>query len=320
MGPDQTTPRRQSHRRAARAAADIVTLPAVATLDWCESAALALTRLASPSIVAVLIATTDERGAMRRVEASGVAGRAAPFQQTGPALGAPADDALEPLPPEDPRLTGVRSRIERLQRLGYEPAGALRPTSARLADLPGGARWRETDAGKPWKDIEPQDLLLAAAPLGSDEPGRGIFAYLAVAESASETGVLDALDAVLPLLADRALMAIGPRTTTAGRWLTVREQLVLEQLILGKTVRNIAEDLDRSPHTVHDHVKSLHRKLAASSRGELIARALGHVTDHAATDARPAQTVEAKTSRAPDVTIGSQAAPHKPRLVGSDED
>jgi hypothetical protein len=27
---------------------------------------------------------------------------------------------------------------------------------------------------------------------------------------------------------------------------------------------------------VHDHVKSLHRKLNASSRGQLIARALGH--------------------------------------------
>jgi hypothetical protein len=27
---------------------------------------------------------------------------------------------------------------------------------------------------------------------------------------------------------------------------------------------------------VHDHVKSLHRKLDASSRGELVARALGH--------------------------------------------
>ena len=42
-------------------------------------------------------------------------------------------------------------------------------------------------------------------------------------------------------------------------------------------MREIADALERSPHTVHDHVKSLHRKLNASSRGELIARTLGHV-------------------------------------------
>lgn len=58
--------------------------------------------------------------------------------------------------------------------------------------------------------------------------------------------------------------------------MTDREQDVLERLILGRSVREIAEELGRSPHTVHDHVKSLHRKLDASSRGELVARALGH--------------------------------------------
>ncbi|MFI4898124.1 MAG: response regulator transcription factor, partial [Phycisphaerales bacterium JB059] len=58
-------------------------------------------------------------------------------------------------------------------------------------------------------------------------------------------------------------------------WLTNREQVVLEELILGRSVREIAETMHRSPHTVHDHVKSLHRKLGASSRGALIAHALG---------------------------------------------
>ena len=54
-----------------------------------------------------------------------------------------------------------------------------------------------------------------------------------------------------------------------------------EHLALGKSVKQIASDLARSPHTVHDHVKSLHRKLNASSRGELIARALGHLAPNA---------------------------------------
>jgi hypothetical protein len=30
-------------------------------------------------------------------------------------------------------------------------------------------------------------------------------------------------------------------------------------------------------YTVHDHVKSLHKKLNANNRGQLVARALGHL-------------------------------------------
>jgi len=81
----------------------------------------------------------------------------------------------------------------------------------------------------------------------------------------------------MPRLARRAALALGLRRTSSGSWLTGREQQVLEQLTLGRSVREIAEDIGRSPHTVHDHVKSLHRKLSASSRGELVARALGYL-------------------------------------------
>jgi DNA-binding CsgD family transcriptional regulator len=59
-------------------------------------------------------------------------------------------------------------------------------------------------------------------------------------------------------------------------WVTPREQEVLELLVLGFSVREIGEKLGRSPHTVHDYVKSMHRKLNASNRGALVARALGH--------------------------------------------
>ena len=65
---------------------------------------------------------------------------------------------------------------------------------------------------------------------------------------------------------------------------------VLEQLILGKSVREIAEMIQRSPHTVHDHVKNLHRKLGATSRGALIARALGRLGEvrrHAGSEVEP---------------------------------
>ena len=62
--------------------------------------------------------------------------------------------------------------------------------------------------------------------------------------------------------------------------------MILVELVSGASVREIAERIDRSPHTVHDHVKSLHRKLNASSRGELVSRYLGfHASSPAA--ARP---------------------------------
>ncbi len=59
--------------------------------------------------------------------------------------------------------------------------------------------------------------------------------------------------------------------------MTQREQRVLEQRGRGNKGVGMAEALARSPHTIHDHVKSLHRKLNVSSRGELIARVLGHI-------------------------------------------
>ena len=79
-------------------------------------------------------------------------------------------------------------------------------------------------------------------------------------------------------IAERAAIAIGGQRSTRGRWISEREREVLDLLVLGLSVRQIAEELGRSTHTVHDHVKSLHRKLRANSRGELVARALGHLT------------------------------------------
>ena len=103
-----------------------------------------------------------------------------------------------------------------------------------------------------------------------------------------------AMEAVLPSLSRRAIMAIGMEATDDTVWLTQREQIILQHLLLGKSVREIAQELGRSPHTVHDHVKSLHRKLNASSRGELVARALGHVEPpHAHVTTRPATTAAA---------------------------
>ena len=49
---------------------------------------------------------------------------------------------------------------------------------------------------------------------------------------------------------------------------------VLALLARGLSEKQIAAELDLSAHTVHDHVKALHRRLGVQSRGELLALAL----------------------------------------------
>jgi DNA-binding CsgD family transcriptional regulator len=115
------------------------------------------------------------------------------------------------------------------------------------------------------------------------------------------------LEGVLPVLARRAVLAMGHSPSFHGAWLTQREQRVLDLLTLGQSVREIAEALDRSPHTVHDHVKSLHRKFGASSRGELVARALGRLAER--------ERVRLGNDLPGFVTI-RPPAPETPRYVG----
>lgn len=270
MVTQDTTGMNGALRAAVDVSVDICNLPAVATLDWCDGAASALTRIAPPSFACVLIATIEPGGDMIAHEVVGVAGRL-------------SHDEGGQLSATDRRLSHLRTTADRLRHLGWQPSqeaisgGRCGP----LSTLAGGRDWRIGPLGVMWGDIEPSDLLVGIHPLGAAERGRCLIAHVA---PTSPGAVIDeehaaVLAATMPLLASRALVAIGERRAGASRWLTVREQQVLEQLTLGHSVREIAETLDRSPHTVHDHVKSLHRKLNASSRGELIARALGHLAE-----------------------------------------
>lgn len=54
--------------------------------------------------------------------------------------------------------------------------------------------------------------------------------------------------------------------------LTPREQDVCLELMAGSPGADIARHLFISPHTVHDHLKSIFDKVGVNSRGELVAR------------------------------------------------
>lgn len=274
-----------SIRNAVRIAENICSLPAVATQDWCDSAAAALLPIAQPGVVAIMLGNIDERGQIVRREATGAAG--CYLAEVTTTIGrSQSATSVVPIDARDGNLARLRTMLDQARELIWTP-GPMNPGECRVGSpesLGAGSAWRQTPIGKRWEGFHPSSVLCGAAYLGigttgSDREIPGLMRVITIEiGSTSPHMYLDplVLEGVLPSLAKRAMLAIGADAGDGGQWLTVREQIILKHLLLGKSVREIAEELGRSPHTVHDHVKSLHRKLNANSRGELVARALGY--------------------------------------------
>lgn len=245
---------------------DLCRLPAVATQDWADRAADALTGIDPSCRVGVMIVDFDENARPGTADAAAVH----------------ASD-LEARRSSDPKkeAAAARMRLERINDLGLLfPSEAM--TRGLAADADDLGDWRSGPLARIWEPHQTETLLIGIAPIGpSGSPEEGVvhrclvaFIALSNVDPAGSRPTARTLAALIPLLAERAALAMPAGQNIS--WLTDREQDVLDRLTLGRSVREIAEDLGRSPHTVHDHVKSLHRKLSASSRGELVARALGH--------------------------------------------
>lgn len=247
-------------------AGELGQLPAVATQDWAEQAAEALTGMDRWCRAAVMIAHADETGRLGAIEAVGVRN---------------STEESRRLPDPKGDVVSARVRLGRLTELGLplKREAFSRGMSANADHL---GAWRDGPLGRVWDANTIDRLLIGLAPIGGEPSDRCVI-VLAALGNATDAGTRpesrpDArvLGALMILLSKRARLALPP--TEEVSWLTDREQDVLSRLTLGRSVREIADELGRSPHTVHDHVKSLHRKLNASSRGELVARALGHTT------------------------------------------
>lgn len=283
-------------RSVARITESICSLPAVATLDWADAAASCFLPIAEPCRVCVMICSVDETGRISSLEATGVSASGQDASTR--------DDSSASL--------ALRSRAERLSTIGCEMSMTRLASGVfgSLDTLLAGSDWRTVGIGRMWEGLPAGEVLMGAAALGDIEPGRILLVQVGTSTPTDPSVREDRLAimrVVFQLLIKRALIAVGPARTTSARWLTGREQEVLEHLTLGKSVRQIAEEIERSQHTVHDHVKSLHRKLSASSRGELVARALGHIISES--DGQAERNVaEVGTTRAASLPTSNQEA------------
>ncbi len=288
---------------AVRGAEAISALPAVPTPDWCDTAARALLPVNHSAAVILSLATLNHDGAVSRVEIAGAA--AATVAEVATNVGRfQAGSTPIQLDVAHAGLLHLRSAASSVRHIGWTPGALISGSGAAIASqLPGIApdgplatRWNVgTNIG-----IGPVRTLLGAAWIGPPDQGRAVLVEMGLGETPGTSGepevqeTMLVLGTLMPSLARRAALAFDPAQPIETQQLTTREEVVLRLLLEGKSVRIIAEDLGRSPHTVHDHVKSLHRKLSASTRGALVARALGHI--------RPGQTLpepQVKT-RSPD--------------------
>lgn len=243
-----------------RIAARIAHLPGVATPDWCESAGRVLNQCCPESVVSVTVCERDsDQGSASselRVLATGAASDGQQLAAHRIHPDAATDLGWTLAEPAHPGLAGTHPRI------------------AKLRDLASWSRWPVTPAGKRWSKLGIREMLVADIALPGTAQPRELLVEIGSPSAMQrfDRGEAEIIAALLPVLADRASLAYGADFTHP---LTTREQLILVQLVSGASVREIAERIERSPHTVHDHVKSLHRKLNASSRGELVSRYLG---------------------------------------------
>lgn len=221
--------------RVARVVSLLAVLPAVPVRDWLDRAAGALASAAEGSTCVVLTARVDAMGTAVVVGSPGVGGAS-----------------------DDERASAVRVAARRLGHCGLSVrAGGVAIRVGMPAAWLGGALGR----------VLGPSIVAGAA---SIEGEWTMLVYIASECDAATTAAV--LEAALPLAASAASRALG---AAGGSWLTRREQGVLELVVRGMSDREAGAVLGRSPHTVHEHVKSLHQKLGTRRRAELAARYFG---------------------------------------------
>lgn len=235
----------------ARAARQIGQLPGAPTPDWGQRLAEVLTGADPATYAEVVVGTAGSPGPTFECRGSSV-GSWVENSEHGPDLR------------RRQLVRGLTARLAESARAGVWPVADVLGPDDRAARWAGPAHAESLVA---WYPI----------PVESDSSVRALLAHWTAPQARLGLGPgvrRSVLRSLLPLIGERLRLAVGG---TVGRssWLSVCEQRVLELLTAGLTIQEIADQLGRSQHTIHDHVKRIHRKLGTRSRGSLIARSLG---------------------------------------------
>lgn len=243
----------ESHRIVATLSHRFGQLPAVPQRNWCELVARSIRDvLPHVELVGVQIARTGEDGDSIVTEAVGAASR---IDSAGSA----------------DREFALLDLLQRTTSRSGMPEGEV----SFLTPLVGVIQHiKSSPQGLPFMGASSAELIVGVQAIDRTSHPCLLAVYVfASAGSARDTRLF--LEITFPFLHQRAVTALGQCGASRIEWITAREQEVLSLLVLGHSVPDIARTLYRSPHTVHDHVKSLHAKLGVRTRGELVARVLG---------------------------------------------
>jgi DNA-binding CsgD family transcriptional regulator len=259
----------------------IAHLPGVATQDWCDRAADAISRVWHPCGVGVMLGSLDPRGFVREVELTGAALSHVPVPSSAsPVQAAPGYVRSNERAGSD-GLDAVRTGFKSGDWVGWTfgPPSPELMHVASASQLGMLARRGESVVWRRWASIQPQEVLGGVVAIPGAPVGRVILIEVAWHDgpTSDSSRQAAAISAVLPMLASKVVRTFGVEPLSPSGYLTPREEMVLWHLLAGEKVPTIAKALKRSVYTVHDHVKSLHRKLNANNRGQLVARALGHL-------------------------------------------
>lgn len=256
--------------RLRAASEQIAGIPLTPSPRWCERVCTALARSLGPDAAAMaLTGLIDDAGRVEQRELSGVHASVAPRPAMAPAMSPSAGATLEP-----PELSGsapppgLHTHLRAVRSLGVRLSGRRPVVMALDACAP--APMSLAGLALSWGAMPTWNAAMAVWDLGQRQ-------LAVVLRGGAPVEAAEMLWVLMPGIARRGAAALGARVLRRRHLLTPLEEHVLDLLAVGLAVPEIAAQLSRSRHTVHDHVKSLHRKIGVNSRAELVARATGRI-------------------------------------------
>jgi len=126
---------------------------------------------------------------------------------------------------------------------------------------------------------EAQEAVWSAAKQQQDAMQR-LLSPDAVSKDEADSAVSAARFAGMHPDGDNASEKIGELPQEHAQRLSTREKEIVEALGTGRRVKDIAQDLVISTHTVRNHLKAIYRKLNVRSQFELISLMARHSKEH----------------------------------------